>query len=134
MTQEEQMVEAARKALGTPFHHQGRVAGIGLDCIGLIIHALKAVDLAVADEKDYGRQPEPQRLIEALDGHGFRTVPAIEAGNVLLLRIKGQPQHVALVSSPTSMIHAYAPIGKVVETTIGETWRGRIAAIYRLES
>jgi len=36
------MIEAARRCIGTPFHHQGRASGIGLDCIGLIVIALRA--------------------------------------------------------------------------------------------
>ena len=34
------MIAAARACLGTPFHHQGRMPGVGLDCIGLVIVAL----------------------------------------------------------------------------------------------
>ena len=36
------MIAAARACIGTPFHHQGRRPGAGLDCIGLIVIALRA--------------------------------------------------------------------------------------------
>ncbi len=32
-------IAAARTCLGTPFHHQGRAPGVGLDCIGLDHHS-----------------------------------------------------------------------------------------------
>lgn len=30
------VVESARKWLGTPYHHQASLTGVGCDCIGLI--------------------------------------------------------------------------------------------------
>lgn len=126
-------VTAAQGALGTPFHHQGRASGIGLDCIGLIVHALKASGFEVADQTDYGRKPESTRLIAALERHGFRQVEKIAAGDVLVFRITYAPQHVALAVSNARMVHAYAPAGRVVETEIGDSWRRRLAGIYRYQ-
>ena len=31
------VVAAAREWLGTPFHHQARLRGVGVDCVGLVI-------------------------------------------------------------------------------------------------
>jgi cell wall-associated NlpC family hydrolase len=39
------MVLAARECLGTPFQHQGRVPGVGLDCVGVAIYAAREVGL-----------------------------------------------------------------------------------------
>lgn len=130
---QQRMVEAAICALGTPFHHQGRASCIGLDCIGLVVHALQAAGVNVQDETDYGRRPEPRRLIAGLEKHGFRQVDDIRMGDVLLFRIAREPQHVGIAYDEATMIHAYAPIGRVVATGLGETWKRRIAAIYRLD-
>ena len=133
MTKQETMIQAARAALNTPFHNQGRASLIGLDCIGLIIHALKAAGCDVTDNLSYGRQPAPDALRDALLNHNFTEASDIESGDVLLLRFNNQPQHVALATSPTSMIHSYAPIGRVVETPLGETWLRRVCGIFRLQ-
>lgn len=125
------LVTAARACIGTPFYHQGRIAGIGLDCIGLVIHAVKQIGIPVNDQTDYGREPEGERLHTALIAHGFELVNDIVAGDVLLFRFNGEPQHVGLAVSRDAMVHAYAPIGRVVETGLGETWQRRIAGIYR---
>lgn len=127
----QRVVDAARACLGTPFYHQGRVAGIGLDCIGLVIHAVKQVGLAVEDVDDYGREPQGDTLHHALISHGFVVVDDIVPGDVLLFRFNGAPQHVGLAVSWDAMVHSYAPIGRVVETGLGETWRRRISGIYR---
>ncbi len=36
----EDFVRVARSYIGTPFHHQGRLPGVGLDCAGVIVCAL----------------------------------------------------------------------------------------------
>ncbi len=125
------LVNTARACIGTPFYHQGRVAGIGLDCIGLVIHAVKRVGIMVEDQQDYGREPEGKKLHAALVAHGFEQVEAVTAGDVLLFRFNGEPQHVGLAVSQDVMVHAYAPIGRVVETGLGETWQRRMVGIYR---
>lgn len=131
------LVDTARTCLGTPFYHQGRVAGIGLDCIGLVIHAMKQIGITVSDERDYGREPQGDKLHAALINHGFtkhelESEDDIVAGDVLLFRFNGEPQHVGLAVSSTAMVHSYAPIGRVVETGLGETWLRRVAGVYRL--
>jgi NlpC/P60 family putative phage cell wall peptidase len=125
------MVTAARTCLGTPFHHQGRKAGVGLDCIGLIVIALRAAGFAVHDRADYGRRPDGKSLMAALKEHGAQPASSIAAGDVLLFRYDGQPQHAALATGPDRMIHSFAPAGAVVETALGDYWRRRLVGIYR---
>jgi NlpC/P60 family putative phage cell wall peptidase len=127
------VVQAARACIGTPFHHQGRVSGIGLDCIGLVVHALKCAGLHIEDSTDYGRQPEGKRLEAALRAHGYTRVEDIQAGDILLFRIKREPQHVALAISSDTMVHAYAPAGRVVESGLGETWHRRLVSVFRYQ-
>ena len=127
----EQMIEAARACLHTPFHHQGRAPGVGLDCIGLVIVALRSAGRYVQDRTDYSRRPDGKSLVAALEAHGAQRAEAIEPGDVLLFRYDRQPQHVALATGPGTMIHSFAPAGKVVETAIGDYWRRRLTGIYR---
>lgn len=125
------MIAAARACLGTPFHHQGRLPGVGLDCIGLIVVALQAVGCIVADRRDYARRPDGTALAAALAAHGAVRVDAPLPGDVLLFAFDGQPQHVAMLSAPDCIIHAYAPAGKVVEVCLNGSWRRRVVAFWR---
>lgn len=126
------MIAAARACIGAPFHHQGRTVGVGLDCIGLLIISARAAGILVRDRTDYGRRPDGKSLIAALLSHGAVKVDDINAGDVLLFCYDGQPQHVALATSATTMIHSFAPAEKVVETSIGDYWQRRLVGIYRL--
>lgn len=124
-------IEAARACIGTPFHHQGRVPGVGLDCIGLVVVAARAAGINVRDQQDYSPRPDGNKLIEAIAAHGAVKVDAVLPADILLFRYDGQPQHVALATSENSMVHAFAPAGRVVETSIGPYWRRRLLGIYR---
>ncbi|MGE3622966.1 MAG: C40 family peptidase [Bdellovibrionales bacterium] len=124
-------IAAARTCAGTPFHHQGRRPGAGLDCIGLIVVALRAAGMDVTDRTDYSRRPDGTGLVAALEEHGARPAGSITAGDILLFRYDSQPQHVALATDKDRMIHAFAPAGKVVETGIGDYWKRRLSGIYR---
>lgn len=134
MRRKDIMVAAAHACLGTPFHHQGRAGNVGLDCIGLVIHAMRAAGYAVNDDISYARSPKAGQLEEALRAHGFQKIGAedAEAGDVLLFRMARQPQHVGLLTSLSQFVHAYAPVGRVVESGLGETWLRRVAGIYQL--
>jgi hypothetical protein len=72
--------------------------------------------------------------VQALEQHGAALVDDIRAGDVLLFRYDRQPQHVALATSGDTMIHSFAPAGKVVETSIGDYWQRRLTGIYRFSS
>jgi len=128
------MIDAARACIGTPFHHQGRVPGVGLDCIGLVVAALKAAGVSVRDRTDYARRPDGKSLVAALEDHGAVRADTIRAGDVLVFRYDRQPQHVALATSDVTMIHSFAPSGNVVETSLGAYWKRRVCGICRFFS
>lgn len=127
----DRFVAAARSCVGTKFHHQGRLKFVGLDCIGLIVLALRAVDYSVKDELNYGLRPDGKSLVASLKAHGACPVSKIRKGDILLFRFDDQPQHVAIATSPTTLIHAFAPAGCVVETQLGFYWKNRLLEIFR---
>ena len=60
------LVETALTYLGTPFRHQGRTPGIGLDCAGLIICSANESGYHVDAPTVYGRRPRPKELLRYL--------------------------------------------------------------------
>jgi cell wall-associated NlpC family hydrolase len=130
------IVAAARECLGTPFAHQGRVVGVGLDCAGVAVHAVRAAGFDVMDVPGYGRTPNKGHLAAALDGQ-----PALErvfntadraAGDILLMRFLGEPQHVG-VCTGSGIIHAYEAVGGCCEHDICAKWAARIVRVYRVK-
>jgi cell wall-associated NlpC family hydrolase len=55
----------------------------------------------------------------------------MHAGDLLLMRFSGEPQHLAIYTGDT-IIHAYERVGKVVEHGMDAAWRRRIVRVYRV--
>lgn len=130
----DEVIAAARACIGTPFRHQGRLPGVGLDCAGLGIAAAKGAGIDIQDFTGYPQLPFDGMLKKMFDAQPrMREISKSEMlpGDVLLMRISSAPQHVAIVSENGYMIHAYRGAGKVVEQRIDSEWKNKIVALYR---
>lgn len=128
-----QIVAAAREWLDTPYVHQGRLLGVGVDCAGLIVGVARTCGLSDYDVSGYARIPDGSSLQAACDETMTRADEP-QLGDVLLFRFERQPQHLAFVADYAygglSIVHAYAPAGKVVETRFDEQWQRRLVQTY----
>lgn len=128
------IIQEARTWIGTPFKHQGRVKGIGVDCVGLIIGIAKAFNLSDFDITHYSRLPDGFLMQSLLDLHLQPINKAsIQAGDILLMRFEHEPQHLAIVSD-IGIIHAYAQVRRCVEHRLDDLWRSRIVSAYAFPS
>jgi cell wall-associated NlpC family hydrolase len=126
---------SARAYLGVPFRHQGRTPPLALDCAGLFVQVCLDLGLPVLDEQGYGRNPFRGLLEQCISRQTFLfRVPKeqMQAGDVLLMKFEGEPQHIAIHAGST-MIHSYEHAGRVVEHRISSMWRARIVHVYRFE-
>lgn len=134
MTRED-LIRTARSYLGTPWVHQGRVKGAGVDCGGLLIGVAQELGLLTFEERAYGRIPDGHMLRAVCEAYLQRIdVAELRPGDVLLMRFKEHPQHLALLGElggRQTLIHAYSAAGRVVEHGLDEVWRARIVAAYR---
>lgn len=124
------IIDTARQYLGTPFHHQARVKGVGIDCAGLLICVARDLGLPHYDVQGYSRVPSGADFEKHLDAN-LDPISAIEPGCVLLMTFDVDPQHVAIATSENSIIHAYASARKCVEHDLDAKWRSGIHRIYR---
>ena len=143
MTSREHVIACARSFLGVRFAHQGRSAQHGLDCLGLLLVSAQKAGICLQgcsplqlDRRDYGTWPDQDFLQEMLSRY-LAVTSHPEPGDVVLLRIEGRAQHLALISNypepgELGMIHAYAPARRVVEHRFDEHWQQRLHATYRL--
>jgi len=124
------VVEAARRYLGTPFHHQGRLGGVGLDCIGLLVAVAQDVGVPLADRIDYSRYPDGQTLIAECEKNLNRE-EEILPGRIGIFYFKENyyPQHVGIFT-PYGMIHTYTRVRKVVEHVFDSYWEQRLHSVY----
>lgn len=125
------IVAHARECYGTIFRHQGRLPGVGMDCVGVVLHVWHRIGLPPYKNANYGRSPHPSRMTGELQKM-LRPVPIgeIQNGDILHMAWGKHPQHLALVTD-VGIIHAYETIGRVVEHPLDDLWRSRVRAAYR---
>lgn len=134
MITETAIVAEARRWLGTPFHHQGRVLGVGVDCAGVAVEVAKACGLYWVDRAGYGRIPSRglfRATVEAAtDPVEFA---ALRPGDLMLFAWREETQHIAIVSclTPLRLIHAWQEAGRCVENDCDATWLARLVACRR---
>lgn len=136
MVKRADIAAAARRRIGTPFVHQGRLDGIGLDCAGVVIRVAQELGLSDFDTRDYPAQPNPVAMRAALLAHlEVVRFAEIDVGDVLWFKVELDPQHLALLVSrePLMMVHAFSKPGvmKVIEAHVDAFWRSRIAGCFR---
>lgn len=124
------VIAEARTWKDTPFHHQGRVRGAGVDCIGLVIGVVRALGLVDYDYTNYGRIPNPVVMGRELAANLIRT-DRIEPGCVLWFSFSQAPMHVGIVTD-SGLIHAFSLAGRVVETGLDQQWIDRTRGIFRI--
>lgn len=127
------VLDAARTYIGTPFHHQQRAKGIGVDCVGLVVCAAREAGYVVRDITNYPRDPDGASLVRIVSEQLERvTVP--ELGDVLMFWVArpGVPQHVGIYAGLT-MVHA--PIGRrVSEHRLTPALLAKLHSVWRFPS
>ena len=131
------IVEKAREYLDTPFHHQGRLKGVGVDCIGLLRCVADEIfppnELSNHDCPNYARIPQGTKILDEMDKVLVR-IPKSKAalGDVYIFWTDPStkhPQHAALITD-IGIIHTWERAGKVVETHLGEFWEERVLCTF----
>lgn len=128
------IVAVARGTIGTPFHHQARLVGVGIDCVGLLVHVAKTIGIPHVDVPVYSLRPNGDEL-ERILALSLNRIPVEEAsvGDVLCfwIRKRGEPQHVSILTAPDRMIHTYADVGRVVEHGYAGNWPAHVSSAWR---
>ncbi len=124
------IVAAARTCVGTRFRPQGRTPGLGLDCVGVVLVAARAVGVGVPVLPAYALGGDHAHDLEAvLLAAGCRPVTAAAAGDILVIAAAPRHRHLAVVT-PAGVVQAHAGLGRVVEGPIDSSWA--VLAAWRL--
>lgn len=133
-----EVVAVARSWLGTPYHHQVSVHGVGCDCLGLVRGVFETVcdgdiESVPAYSGDWAEARGRETLLEAANRYllvqsGYEDA---QAGDVLIFRLspRSLAKHTGILSGPGKMIHAQEKVG-CVEVSLGRWWKRRVAAVY----
>jgi NlpC/P60 family putative phage cell wall peptidase len=128
------VVATARSWLGTPYHDQASLRGVGCDCLGLARGVWRDV---VGDEpfpippysRDWG-ETGPHEVLA--NGAASLLIPIamsdVGPGALVLFRMapRAIAKHVGILTGPDRFIHSYERLG-VVEEILTPTWARKIA-------
>ncbi len=125
------IVAAARSCIGTRFRSQGRMPGLGLDCVGVVLVAARAAGTLVDALPRYQLGGDHGALVDAVIARaGLRPVSLAAPGDVWLFAPAPGLRHLAVQSSaarrgdraPPLLIHAHAGVGRTVEAPADPAW------------
>jgi len=125
----------AERYIGTPYRHQGRTPGLGLDCAGVLTCSLIAAGVSVNDCRTYARVPPRNLLRDMVERHGLiKKDRAPMAGDVCLywMRHKRLVIHCGIVASNGEEL-VHVEDGRRVERVPLRVWSPQLAATYSAE-
>lgn len=133
MITREQIIAKAREYIGTPFRHQARLKGVGVDCGGLMVCVVRDLKGSSYDFIQYPRQPG-MWLLDHLRA-GYYEIPVSEAvpGDAVVFWIRHPeiPAHVGILSD-RGVIHSHDGILRVTEQCLDGFWEERKMAAFDL--
>ena len=132
------VIAAARGWLGTPYHDQASLCGVGCDCLGLARGVWR--DLVGAEpqpippySRDWGETGAREVLVIGARAMMIEIpVGQIGPGALVLFRMapRAIAKHVGILTAPDRFIHAYDRLG-VIEEALTTAWSRRIAFAFR---
>lgn len=122
-----------RSYLGTPFEHQGRQPGRGLDCVGALVCALRANGVTVEDWRAYPAHPDEATFLRYLD-RNLERVPLdrLCPADVLGFRIGRRLVHAGVRTEFGGMIDVRDRRTLRETTSLTKTWQGRLFLAWRV--
>lgn len=125
MRRAERIVAAGREMVGVPFRLHGRDPSIGLDCIGLVLLALKRAGHrslnGLVPEAYSIRGGSIDRFATVMAQTGLRPVRKAQAGDIVLVQA-GPAQFHLMIATDGGHVHAHAGLGHVVEMPGASPW------------
>lgn len=122
--------------IGLPFKSLGRTRA-GLDCWGLVYLVYReAFGVEVPRYGEYADAYDIEEVGALVRGEivtRWREAAPEQLGDVILLRVRGQPCHVGVVVARGKFLHAFEGTRSCVERYDGLKWRRRIMGFYRYE-
>lgn len=126
----------ARTWLGTPWHHQARLKGVGVDCAQLLIAVYAGVGLIEPFTPahypiDWALHRSEARFCDQLLAH-CRKVDVGLPGDIAMYRYGRQAAHGGIVAESGTLLHAWRDEGQVTLTELhAPALVDRFAGFYR---
>ena len=128
--------------VGTPYHHQARVKGVGVDCAQLVAGVaenvfprLKPINSPVysIEWHMHNREEMMCQIIESFKCERKEIADRIP-GDILTFKFGRTQSHMGILVNDGQFIHARMDIGKVVLNQLSGDWLERLGRVYKFPS
>jgi NlpC/P60 family putative phage cell wall peptidase len=130
----EAVIAAARGWLGTPYHDQASLKGVGCDCLGLARGVWREIvgpepEPLPPYSRDWGEVGPREVLVEgALKWLVPQPLHEVAAGSLVLFRMRRRAvaKHIGILTGSGRFVHAVENLG-VIEQALTPDWGRRVA-------
>jgi NlpC/P60 family putative phage cell wall peptidase len=131
------IVDIAHYWIDTPYHHQAKLKGVGVDCAMLIAGIAEEFFDTTINTPVYSPEwhlhNKQEMMLEILDS--FNCVPKElykrEPGDIITFRFGRVQSHLGILVENNEFIHARLDIGKVVKNQLSGEWTRRLGFCYK---
>ena len=133
----EQIIQVAFDWLGTPYHHHGRIKGVGVDCVQFLIAVFSECGLAQGAEtgpypQDWHLHRSEEKYLAGIQQYAKQTATP-EPGDIALFRFGRCVSHAGIVlPEQRTVIHAYVGSGVILSSLDGQELVGRLHSFWRV--
>lgn len=131
--------EVAQKALeflGTPYHHQAKVKGLGVDCGQLILAVAQELNLVSPTMRVTNYSTEwhlhntEEKMLNMLEQFNCVEKTTLEIGDIVCFKFGRVCSHLGIYLGEGQFIHARIDQGKVVINSLSGDWLKRHIKTY----
>lgn len=135
MITRDDFVNYALTLQGVQYRHQGRNE-FGLDCLGIVVMCIQHFGFkGYQDNANYSPNVNGLVFKKALDEQAIVLLnkDAYQKGDMFLLEMNRQPQHIAIYIGGGKILHATQESGKVCVVGFDTRWQARHRFTYTLK-
>ena len=101
-------------------------------CFVVVRKALESIGKAIPDYSEGLREIDRLAALQTrLAEHGVE-VANPERGDVVLLRVMGEPGHIGIMLNPSDMLHCMSGTEACIDRITSPRWKGRIIGYWRI--
>jgi NlpC/P60 family putative phage cell wall peptidase len=128
------VIAEARRWLGTPYHHMGRIRGVGVDCVMLLAEVYAAVgvlpEIAIGYyPQDWHMHRSEELYLDGLKKYSMR-IDSPQPGDVAMFKFGRTESHGAIVVAWPQVIHALMGRGVELASANESDLSGRVSSFW----
>lgn len=129
------IIEETLSWVGTPYHNQARIKGVGVDCANLIAGIAENCGYKAVLLEPYSVQwhlhNSEEKMIDILLSYGCVETNDVTPGTLITFQFGQVSGHIGIMVSDTTFVHADVRVGKVTEVTLGGAWKQRLSGAFK---